>query len=197
MNTGTKVKICGLSRLVDIEAVNIAMPDYIGFVFAPQSKRCVTFEQAAKLKEKLYPEITAVGVFVNENPETILTLAEQKIIDMIQLHGSEDEQYIEKLKSKTAKPIIKALTVGETESTHADYLLFDNPQAGSGKVWNWGAARANKPFFLAGGIDIQNVGAAIDEVKPFAVDISSGVETGGLKDREKIISIVKAVKYGK
>ena len=185
----TKIKICGLTRLCDIKAVNEYKPNYIGFVFA-ESKRRVTPEQAAALRERLNHGIIPVGVFVNEEPQIILDLVQKKTIEMIQLHGDESEEYISKIKSLTGKPVIKA---GYSEA--ADYLLFDSPEPGSGKTFNWDTiGKVKKPFFLAGGLNIENVAEAILTLNPFAVDVSSGVETNGIKDPEKIKEFIRRVR---
>lgn len=197
----TKIKICGLSRLEDIQAVNKARPDYIGFVFA-KSKRQVTMKQAAILKEVLDHEIQAVGVFVNEDLEVIKTVAEKNIIDIIQLHGDEDEAYITRLKEAVSLPIIKAMRIKEktdVKETTADFALFDtyekNQYGGSGLCFNWELLDDyGADFFLAGGLNTINIEAAIKTVRPFCVDISSGVETDGSKDQQKIIEIVEKLR---
>ena len=195
-----KIKICGLTRLCDIEAVNAAKPQYIGFVFA-ESKRRVTPKQAEELRENLSPDIIPVGVFVNETIENIISLVRSGVIGAIQLHGDEPEEYIEKLKALTDTPVIKAVSVlkpGDVqkfENTCADYLLLDNKSGGTGQIFNWNLiGEVSKPFFLAGGLNIENIKSAIKKINPFAVDISSGVETSGLKDKEKIMSIISMIR---
>ena len=169
--------------------MNEYKPDYIGFVFA-ESKRKVSPHEAAKLREKLNPDIIPVGVFVNESIENILKI---DFINMIQLHGSESEEYVRELKSQTNKPVIKA---GYSEA--ADYLLFDNPEPGSGKTFDWDTiGEIKKPFFLAGGLNMENVAEAIQKLNPFAVDVSSGVENpekSGFKDPEKIKEFIWRVR---
>lgn len=196
----TKIKICGLTRLCDIEAVNAAKPEYIGFVFA-ESKRRVTPKQAEELRENLSPDIIPVGVFVNETIENIISLIRSGVIGAVQLHGNEPEEYIKKLKELTDTPIVKAVSVVKTgdvqkfEKTCADYLLLDNKSGGTGQIFNWNLiGEVNKPFFLAGGLNIENIKSAIQKTNPFAVDISSGVETSGLKDKEKIMSIISMIR---
>lgn len=196
----SKIKICGLTRLCDIEAVNEAMPDYVGFVFA-ESRRRVTPDQAAVLREKLSEDIIPVGVFVDEALEQILAFVNQGLISAIQLHGEEDEGYIATIKAKTSKPIIKAIPVtriGDVqkwEDTCADYLLLDNKRGGTGEHFDWQhIGRTAKPFFLAGGLRLSNINAALDIAHPYAVDISSGVETDGFKDKEKITAMVRRVR---
>ena len=187
-----KIKICGLTRPQDIEVVNLEKPDYIGFVFA-ESKRKVTPPQAVDLKKILSPDIISVGVFVNETVDNILYLVYNGVIDIIQLHGSEDEQYIEKLKMLTGKKIIKA----NSNSYSADYLLFDNIMPGSGQTFDWDLiGEVSKPYFLAGGLNVENINEAIIKTAPFAVDSSSGVETGGVKDPVKIKEFIRRVRNG-
>jgi len=196
-----KIKICGLSREQDIEAVNEARPDYVGFVFAEKSHRKVSPQRAMMLRERLCPSIQAVGVFVNERVEVIYALAESGTLDMIQLHGNEDECTIEWVKALTGKPVIVSVAVRsrddilKRQGTCADFLLLDNASGGSGERFDWSLiGNVTKPFFLAGGLDIGNIHDAIATTRPFAVDVSSGVETNRLKDPEKIKAIVNAVK---
>ncbi|MCL1940600.1 MAG: phosphoribosylanthranilate isomerase [Synergistaceae bacterium] len=192
-----KIKICGLSRECDIDYVNEALPDYAGFVFA-ESRRKVSADQAYTLKRRLDPAITAVGVFVDQDITFISELLKSGIIDIVQLHGHEDEKFI----SAVCAPVIKAVRIGEKSEIGkkidcpANYLLFDSPSAGSGKTFDWSLIpRTEKPFFLAGGINIGNISAAM-ETAPYAIDVSSGVETGGVKDRDKILEIVRSVRNG-
>lgn len=202
----SKIKICGLSRPQDIDAVNLVQPDYIGFVFA-KSRRQVSPETAKILKNSLNPVIKAVGVFVNEKMETIVNLCNSHVIDIIQLHGDEDEDYINTLKAQAPYPIIKAIRVKDLNDVKksvgipCDYLLFDTYQdkqfGGSGKVFNWSyLTDIKRPYFLAGGIYSGNVQEAIKQCNPFCIDISSGVETNGYKDTKKIIDIVKKIRSG-
>ena len=197
--TGTKIKFCGLSRLEDIEAVNQLHPDYIGFVFAGKSKRYVTPKQAAELRKLLHPEIQAVGVFVDEPPEAVAELLQTGVIDLAQLHGLEDEVYITKLKALTDKPVIQAFKVQKeedlaaAEGSSADYILLDSG-AGCGKTFDWGLLeRIERPYFLAGGLDPSNVGDAVRMLHPYAVDVSSGIETDGKKDEGKMEAFFRAV----
>lgn len=197
----TKIKICGLTRPCDIETVNELDVDYIGFVFAKKSCRFVDALQAAQLKKILRPDIEAVGVFVNEACETIAGLLNAGVIEIAQLHGSEDEQYIKRLRKMSDKPIIKAFQIDaecdimEVENSSADYVLLDSGTGGTGTTFDWELIRGmNRPYFLAGGLDIMNISNAIDELKPYAVDISSGVETDGYKDKMKLAAFVSAVR---
>lgn len=197
----TKVKICGLTRLVDVEAVNVAQPDYIGFVFAT-SKRQVDLATARTLKQALNPGIKAVGVFVNHPVAEVVALAEQGIIDLIQLHGDEDETTVRQLQAQTGLPVIRAFRISspaDIKDTAADYRLFDtydpSQYGGSGAAFNWELLNGvTGDFFLAGGLNSGNIEAAIHQVNPYCVDISSGVETDGLKDRDKIINIVDIIR---
>jgi phosphoribosylanthranilate isomerase len=196
----TKVKICGLSRAEDIIWVNAAQPDFIGFVFA-ESHRQVTVEQARKLRGLLSPAISAVGVFRNTDPDSILQVANQRIIDIIQLHGNEDENYLQYIRKKAGGPIIKAISVTGPEdielwqNSTADYLLLDHGAGGTGQTFDWRQiGKSVKPFFLAGGLHAGNIRQAIEQNQPFAVDISSGVETGGRKDPEKIHDIIRRIR---
>lgn len=198
----TRIKICGLRRAEDIGAVNGLRPEYIGFVFFRGSKRYVTPEEARTLRDGLAPEIRAVGVFVDEKPETVARLLEEGIIDIAQLHGHEDEAYLAELRKLTDKPLIKAFRVRSAEdalqaqASTADAILLD-AGAGDGKTldWNWLEA-VTRPFFLAGGLNPENAGKAVRKLEPYAVDVSSGVETDGVKDVMKMRAFVRAVREG-
>lgn len=197
----TKIKLCGLSRICDIEAANMLNPDYIGFVFFKNSSRYLSSEKASTLREKLSPEIKAVGVFVREDAEVVAGLLERGVVDMAQLHGGEDEEYIRHLRKLTGKPLIKAFRVrtaediAAAEKCSADYVLLDSGEGGTGSVFDWGVlGRMKRPYFLAGGLTPENVGRAVREFHPFAVDVSSGIETGGWKDTEKMAAFAAAVR---
>lgn len=199
----TKIKLCGLSRPCDIEAVNELKPEFIGFVFAPKSKRCITPEKAARLKELLAPEIKAVGVFVQERYETVAALLNRGIIDIAQLHGDESEDYITKLRALIDKPIIKAFRitaaqdVTEAQNCSADYILLDSG-AGTGTVFDWNLlTHIQRPYFLAGGLAGLNVEHAVQLLHPYAVDVSSGIETDGVKDKRKMADFIEAVRKEK
>ena len=196
----TKIKLCGLSHPCDIEAANEWKPEYIGFVLAPKSRRYISPEQAANLKSLLDPKIKAVGVFVDESPETIANLLEKQIIDIAQLHGTETEAEILQLKKYTAKPIIKAFRIGSKEDLRtasacsADFILLDSG-AGTGTAFDWGLiGKIDRPYFLAGGLSPENVSSAIQRLHPYAVDVSSGIETGGKKDRTKMAAFICAAR---
>ena len=189
-----KIKFCGLRRMQDIEYANHCLPDYAGFVFAP-SKRQITPDFAASLREKLDPRIQTVGVFVNQDPEEIVQLQQRGVIDVIQLHGAETEEYLQDLKTRCSAEIIRSVAVGEElppYTAKADYLLFDScsPQnGGSGKAFNWNLLKAVQDvhYFLAGGLHCGNLESALSALNPYCVDVSSGIETEGLKDFEKMI----------
>ena len=194
----TKIKICGLSRTADIETANQIQPDYIGFVFAPKSKRYVSFETARILKSKLHSDIRTVGVFVNENIDNILLSLDS--IDVIQLHGNENDEYIRKLRTVTDKPIIQAFVIKSeedvcsAEKSLADFILLDGGK-GNGKTFNWNFLTAiQRPYFLAGGLDTENVAQAVRYLHPYALDVSTGVETDGRKDNKKMTAFVHAVR---
>lgn len=238
----TKVKICGLLGQEDIDAVNKYMPDYIGFVFVSKSKRAISLESAKQLKKRLRPGIGAVGVFVNEKIERIVDAVKENIIDTIQLHGNETEEYIKTLREITNIPIIKAVRVTSLQEkavrlascqengvrvtsgqengvrlascqenvvtptsrqkvdsaldSCANILLFDSERGGSGNSFDLSLIPKNirKPFFVAGGLNINNVKKTLDLSRPFGVDVSSGVESNGRKDAEKIREFIKTVR---
>ena len=197
-----KIKICGLKRLEDIEIVNKYKPDYVGFVFA-ESKRKVSHELASKLKDNLCTDIISVGVFVDASQDEILDLFNRGIIEVAQLHGREDEEYIAGLKDKTdnelkiinAVEMSKDVDLDSYAATRADFLLLDSGK-GSGKTFDWRLIRKDlkKEFFLAGGLDVSNVCQAIGEFKPYAVDLSSSLETDGYKDENKIKEIMEVIR---
>ena len=198
----TRIKLCGLTRLCDIEWANDLQPDYIGFVFARKSKRCVSPETAKVLQERLNPDIVAVGVFVNEAPEAVAALLNDGIIDVAQLHGGEDEDYIKTLRKLTDMPLIQAFRVGgpadleRAYRSSADHVLLDNGAGGTGMAFDWSVLKDfDMPFFLAGGLGPDTVARAIKAVHPFAVDVSSGIETDGVKDYKKMTAFVNAVRH--
>ena len=215
-----KVKMCGISKVETIPAIVDAKPDYMGLVFAP-SKRQVTVDQAKILVEELHRgyakkygsdtehdkngTIKTVGVFVNETVENLVTIANEANLDAVQLHGDEDEAFIQSLKERTNVEVWKAIqirTAADTEKwidSSADMLLFDayhkDERGGTGEVFDWSSLDAfERPFMLAGGIDSTNVARAIRTVRPYGIDISSGIETNGVKDDEKITAFTKIVK---
>lgn len=215
-----KVKMCGISKVETIPAVVEAKPDYMGLVFAP-SKRQVTVEQAKILVEELHrgyaqkygsdtehdknDTIKTVGVFVNETVDNLITIANEANLDAVQLHGDEDEAFIQSLKERTNVEIWKAVQIRSAADVEkwidssADILLFDayhkDERGGTGEVFDWSSLDAfERPFMLAGGIDSTNVARAIRTVRPYGIDISSGIETNGMKDDKKITAFTKIVK---
>ena len=198
-----KVKICGLKTLEDIDYINEVLPDFAGFIFAESSRR-ISFNQAAKMKSKLNKNIKSIGVFVNEKTENIINAAEEGIIDLIQLHGNEDNNYIKEIGNKLKLPVIKAFKADSNlkyniENTIADYVLIDscnkNQFGGTGQLFDWGLIpETDKKIFLAGGLNADNIIRAIKEVNPYCLDINSGVEINGKKDRKKILEVMQIVK---
>lgn len=199
---GTELKICGLSRLEDIIAVNRHGADYAGFVFFQKSKRYVDPYKANELIELLRTDIKPVGVFMDEPIDNVVRIARISGVEMVQLHGHESEEYVEYIKRTLDRPVIKAYKAGEegalesAANSSADYVMIDSG-AGSGQKFDWSILKNFKrDYFLAGGLDPESVGEAIRLLEPFAVDVSSGVETDGIKDEKKIAEFIKAVKYG-
>ena len=208
-----KVKMCGISKVETIPAIVDAKPDYIGLVFAP-SKRQVTVEQAKILVEELHKQyavrynsetIKIVGVFVNETIENLLKIAEEVKLDVIQLHGDEDESFIQILKEQSNVEVWKAVQVRSAADAEkwidssADMLLFDayhkDERGGTGEVFDWSSLdEFERPFMLAGGIDSTNVARAIRTVRPYGIDISSGIETNSVKDDEKMKAFTNIVR---
>ena len=193
----TKVKICGLSTKEAVKTAVSAGADYIGFVFAP-SKRQVTLEQAAELAKIIPTNVNKVGVFVSPSRADLLEAIEKVGLDLVQVHG----QVVDKLFENLPCGSIQAVQVderGHVPNSQADYLLFDAPVAGSGQTFDWGqldTTELSQPFFIAGGLNEDNVARAIQHFSPFAVDVSSGVETNGQKDHEKIRRFIERVKNG-
>ena len=193
----TKVKICGLSNIEAVKTAVSAGADYIGFVFAP-SKRQVTLEQAAELAKFIPSHIQKVGVFVSPGRAELLEAVDKVGLDFVQVHG----QVVDKLFENLPCGSIQAVQVdegGHVPNSQADYLLFDAPVAGSGQTFDWGqldTTELAQPFFIAGGLNEDNVARAIQYFSPFAVDVSSGVETDGQKDHEKIRRFIERVKNG-
>ena len=186
----TKIKLCGMMRLADIDEVNKLKPDYIGFVFAKKSKRYVTPDQAKALRDRLDHRIKSVGVFVSEDLDEVCRLIDEGVIDLAQLHGDEDDVYIDSLKARTGCEVIKALKIRQKEDlmpayeSHADIILLD-AGAGDGKAFDWELLKDfERLYFLAGGLDSDNVTDAIARLHPFGVDVSSGIEKDGVKDPE-------------
>lgn len=197
----TKIKLCGLTRPEDIAAANALQPEYIGFVFVPKSRRYVSREMAAELKAQLSPGIQAVGVFVNEAPESVANLLNAGIIDIAQLHGQEDAAYIARLRGLTERPLWQAFRVtdaaslAKAEKSPADFVLLDSGAGGTGTTFDWTLLeKFDRPYFLAGGLGPDNAADAVRQLHPYAVDVSSGIETAGKKDPAKMAAFVAAVR---
>ena len=200
---GTELKICGLSRLEDIIAVNRHGADYAGFVFFEKSKRYVDPYKANELISLLRADIKPVGVFLDEPLDNVVRIARITGVELIQFHGHESEEYVEYVKRTLDRPVIKAYKASEegalekAAQSSADYVMIDSG-AGSGKKFDWSILKDFKrDYFLAGGLDPESVGEAIRMLEPFAVDVSSGVETDGIKDEKKIAEFINAVRYGR
>ncbi|MCM1314266.1 MAG: phosphoribosylanthranilate isomerase [Prevotella sp.] len=196
----TKIKMCGLNRPCDIDYANEVKPDFVGFVFAEKSKRYVSPEKALELRKNLDKSIIPVGVFVNAEKDFIARLVKNKIIDIVQLHGTEDEEYINGLRKIITVPVIQAFKVSTPEDINkavnstADYILLDSG-SGSGKTFDHSLIQnINRPYFLAGGLTPENVGEISDRLQPYAVDASSSLETDGHKDLNKMTAFAKAVR---
>lgn len=208
-----KIKICGLRREEDARYANEAKPDYAGMILAKGFRRSISAETARKIKAQLNPEICAVGVFVNDPVEEIVSFLNEGVIDLAQLHGQESEEDVMFIKASTGKQVIKALKLGEDPQvdrflveawldSSADYLLFD-AGTGSGKIFDWSGLQEldaelggnwPKEFFLAGGLHPGNLREAFQALHPYAVDLSSGVETEGTKDLQKMRQAVQVVR---
>ncbi|WP_288945026.1 phosphoribosylanthranilate isomerase [uncultured Megasphaera sp.] len=195
-----KIKLCGLTRRCDIDWANELLPDYVGFVFAG-SRRRVTDEQAAQLRKLLREDIPAVGVFVDEPIDHVTALVRQGVIQLVQLHGAEDEAYIRELRQAVSVPVIQAFSVRSPEDIQAagrspaDFVLLDQGAGGTGQAFDWSLPAAlDRPYFLAGGLHPGNAAAAA-ELRPYAVDVSSGIETEGVKDRQKMIEFVRRIRH--
>ena len=195
-----KIKICGLSRPADIEAVNRYQPDYAGFILNfPKSFRNITPEQAKRLRSKLPDSIPAVGVTVNQPLETVAHFLKHGIIDIAQLHGQEDEAYIRTLRDRTGKPVWKAFQIrcaadlDAARTSPADMILLDNGY-GTGETFDWTLVRdIGRPFILAGGLRLDNLAEAA-KMQPYAMDLSSGAETDRVKDPEKIRMLIETIR---
>ncbi len=196
----TRIKLCGLRLPEDAEAAGALSPDYVGFVFAPAYRRYIPPEQAALLKKRLPPGIRAVGVFVDEKAETVAELLNRDLIDLAQLHGREDEAFLSRLRALTDRPLIRAFRIRgpedlkRAEQSSADHILLD-AGAGEGRSFDWSLLSSfSRPYFLAGGLNPENAAEAVRLLRPFGVDVSSGIETDGRKDPEKMRAFVSAVK---
>jgi len=188
-----KIKICGLSRPEDITYINEAKPDYCGFIIdVPKSRRNVSISKVRELVQNLESQICPVGVFVNKDCGEVAQLLNEGTIQIAQLHGQEDEAYIKKLKSLTDHPVMKAFPIQEKKDLDAAAAS----SAGTGKTFDWSLLEGwtKRPYFLAGGLNPENIPEAIQRIHPWGIDLSSAVETDGKKDREKILQVVKTVR---
>lgn len=199
----TKIKLCGMMRRSDIEAVNTLPIDYVGFVFAPGRKRTISKEAAKEFRNLLNPQIKAVGVFLDNPFDEIIHLAEADVIDVIQLHGHEDDEFIQRIREKTDKMILKAFRIDTAEDiakanrSTADHVLLDYGIGGTGIAFDWSLLKGmTREYFLAGGLNCGNITDALEHLKPYAVDVSSGIETEGKKDIEKMKRFVQLVRGG-
>lgn len=197
MKPKPRVKLCGMFRREDIQAVNRLRPDYVGFVFYPPSHRNVTPEKAAELKALLEPGIQAVGVFADAEQEFAAELLNSGLLDLAQLHGHEDEAYIASLRRLTDRPLIQAFRIASPEDARraegstADYVLLDSGM-GSGVPFDWRlVSGVRRPYFLAGGLTPENLPEALSVLRPFALDVSSGIETNRVKDPEKMAKFME------
>lgn len=195
----TKIKLCGLKRECDIAWANEFQLDYAGFVFAG-TKRRITDETAQQLRNQLSETIPAVGVFVNEPIAHITALVQNGTIQLVQLHGQEDDSYIQQLRQYVQVPVIQAFSICTIEDAEkaqqspADYILLDQGAGGTGQPFDWSVLQSmTRPYFLAGGLTTSNVGQALS-YHPYAVDVSSGIETNGVKDKEKIKTFMAHVR---
>lgn len=198
----TKIKICGLRSEADIGYINETKPDYCGFILnVPGSRRNISPEKAGQLIKYLDSSVVAVGVFVDEVPEKVIEIARKTGIGMIQLHGQESEEQIRIIQEQTGLPVIKAFSVKSpedikrAEKSPADYILFDCGSGGTGQTFEWSYLEGqNRNYFLAGGIGADNMEEAVRRFAPYAIDLSSSVETDGVKDGKKIADAVKQLR---
>lgn len=202
----TKVKICGIKSEMDADILNRYKPDYAGFIFDKTRKRYLEKSKAAELRKKLDNSIKTVGVFVNADMDHILEFVHEGIIDIIQLHGDEDEKFIEEMKQELVHfnvdiPVVKAFGIKNADdiklasASSADMVLLDTGRGGTGKTFDWDLIRdIHRDYVLAGGLTPENVRGAVDRFHPYAVDVSGGVETDGKKDEEKIKEFVRRVR---
>ena len=198
----TKIKICGLKRIEDVISVNVAEPDYCGFIFnVSGSRRSIGAEQLNILVDMFNPEIVPIGVFVNEKTDVILRIVRESGIRMVQLHGQENGEIIHTIQSKAQVPVIKAVSVRSKEDVRsavlspADYLLFDCGEGGTGQTFDWNLLEdIPRPYFMAGGIGTHNMEEVLRRFSPFALDVNSSVETDGQKDGKKILAAVRMLR---
>lgn len=196
----TRIKFCGMRRPEDITVANEIKPEYVGFVLAPRFWRHISRETTKALKTALSPEIQAVGVFVDNPFEEVLSYLQSGIIDIAQLHGHEDNEFIKRIQSESGKKVIKAFKITSAEdlerayNSPADMVLLDSG-TGTGELFDHSLIRGfGREYFLAGGLDPENVGEAVRSLAPYAVDVSSGIETDKIKNKEKMRAFAQAVR---
>ncbi|MBO7424857.1 MAG: phosphoribosylanthranilate isomerase [Clostridiales bacterium] len=197
------VKFCGMRREEDIKAVNEIRPDLIGFILDPSRKRYVSPEVISSLRKGLGPDIKTVGVFVNEDISVVLKLLEDGIIDIAQLHGNESDDYIDEVRNRTGATVIKAFgirnesDIDKVERSHAEIVIVDSPGGGTGSSFDWTLLnRIKRPYILAGGLNADNIEEAVETLDPYGVDVSSGIETDGFKDIDKMRAFMALIKKG-
>ena len=197
----TKIKFCGLRREEDVKFAASLGAGFMGFILTDRFRRFIEPEEAGRLKQFVPASCKTVGVFVDEPLDYVIESAELADLDMIQLHGSEDDAYIAQIKEKTGLPVIKMVkpvTIDDiitARQSLADLILLDSGAGGTGKVFDWSLAeRLGRDYILAGGLTPDNVGEAVERLKPFAVDVSSGVETEGIKDFSKMKAFAAEVR---
>ena len=194
-----KIKLCGLRTLADVHLINEAQPDFCGFIVEfPKSFRSVPESELRNLAAQVSPEIKKVGVFVNAPQDLVIRLLQDHVIDLAQLHGQEDDTYIEEIKSKTGKQVIKAFSIKTKEDVEkalkspADYILLDQGGGGTGQTFDWSLIpQINRPWFLAGGLNTNNLNTAITNLQPWGIDLSSSLETNKKKAPAKIKQIME------
>ena len=199
--TDTKIKFCGLRREEDVRLAASLDADFMGFILTDRFKRFIAPEEVARLKEFVPSKTKTVGVFVDEPIDYVISTAKIAKLDMIQLHGSEDDAYIVEIKGKTGLPVIKMIKplseddIITARECKADLILLDSGAGGTGKVFDWSLAeRLGRDYILAGGLTPDNAAEAVQRLKPFAVDVSSGVETEGIKDFSKMKAFAAEVR---
>lgn len=198
------IKFCGIRRTEDIEAVNETRPDLAGFIIVKDRRRYIAPEKVRELRQLLDPSVKVVGVFIDEDIEVVAKLLHDGIIDIAQLHGNESEDYIRELKSRTGAQVIKAVGIRSSEDVEraerspADLVIVDSPGGGTGNTFDWELLKKIKrPYILAGGINAENIEEAVEMLHPYGVDVSSGIETDGYKDKEKMKAFMALVKKGR
>ena len=197
------IKFCGIRRLEDVRAVNKTLPDLAGFILVKGRKRYISSEKVRELRRELDPSIKVVGVFVDEDIEEVKRLLTEGIIDIAQLHGNESGEYIRELKASTEAAVIKAIgirnadDIRKAEDSPADLVIVDSPGGGTGNTFDWDLLqKIKRPYILAGGINSENIEEAIERLHPYGVDISSGIETDGFKDENKMTAFMALIKKG-